>query len=341
VSTNLRPVRTTPASELSPDLLLQMHSLMVRARVLEERLIQMYKQGDGYFWIGGPGEEAFNVPLGLLVHKGQGPQYDYCHFHYRQSGTLLAMGTDPADAMRQMKNTATDPYSGGRNFVGHFSIREWNVVPVSSPIEVQYSMAPGTAIANKRAGGRGITIVTGGDAGTAEGDFSTCLIWSSRPANPLPVLMIVTNNKWGISTHYQGQHGEKRISDRGKAFGIESKTIDGNDPAVAYRELSAAMEYVRTERKPFLLEAVVSRLYGHSSASGANRLNDEADCIVGFERRLEERGLLTRQQMDELRAKFAAELLAAHKQVKEEPQPDPKSIHDHVFSERDLVRGDS
>jgi 2-oxoisovalerate dehydrogenase E1 component subunit alpha len=341
VSTSLRPVRTPPASELSPDLLLQLHSLMVKARVLEERLIQMYKQGDGYFWIGGPGEEAFNVPLGLLIHKGQGPQYDYCHFHYRQSGTLLAMGTDPVDAMRQMKNTATDPYSGGRNFVGHFSIREWNVVPVSSPIEVQYSMAPGTAIANKRAGGRGITIVTGGDAGTAEGDFSTCLIWSSRPANPLPILMIVTNNKWGISTHYQGQHGEKRISDRGKAFGIESKTIDGNDPEVAYRELSAAMEYVRTERKPFLLEAVVSRLYGHSSASGANRLNDEADCIVGFERRLEERGLLTRQQMDGLRATFAAELLAAHKQVKEEPQPDPKSIHDHVFSERDLVRGDS
>ena len=341
MSTSLRPVRSPPASELSPDLLLKLHSLMVKARLLEERLIQMYKQGDGYFWIGGPGEEAFNVPLGLLIHKGHGPQYDYCHFHYRQSGTLLAMGADPVDAMRQMKNTATDPYSGGRNFVGHYSMREWNVVPVSSPIEVQYSVAPGTAIANKRAGGRGITIVTGGDAGTAEGDFSTCLIWSSRPANPLPVLIVVTNNKWGISTHYQGQHGEKRISDRGKAYGIESKTIDANDPEVSYRELSAAMEYVRTERKPFLLEAVLSRLYGHSSASGANRINDEADCITGFERRLEERRLLTRQQMDEMRAQLAAELLAAHKQVKEEPQPDPKSIHDHVFAERDLVRGDA
>ena len=340
MSTSLRPVRSPPASELSPDLLLKVHSLMVKARVLEERLIQMYRQGDGFFWIGGPGEEAFNVPLGLLIHKGRGPQYDYCHFHYRQSATLLAMGAEPIDAMRQMKNTATDPYSGGRNFVGHYSIRQWNVVPVSSPIEVQYSIAPGTAIANKRAGGRGITIVTGGDAGTAEGDFSTCLVWSSRPANPLPVLMIVTNNKWGISTHFQGQHGEKRISDRGKAFGIESKTIDGNDPEVSYRELSAAMEYVRTERRPFLLEAMVSRLYGHSSASGANRTNDEADCIAGFERRLEERGLLTRQQMDELRAQFAAELLAAHKQVKEEPQPDPKSMYEHVFADRDLVRGD-
>jgi 2-oxoisovalerate dehydrogenase E1 component alpha subunit len=248
------------------------------------------------------------------------------------------MGGDPIDSLRQMKNTATDPFSGGRNFVGHYSRREWNVVPVSSPIEVQYSMAPGTALAQKRAGGRGITIVTGGDAGTAEGDFSTCLIWSSRPANPLPVLMIVTNNKWGISTAYQGQHGEKRISERGKAFGIESKTIDGNDPEVSYREISQAMEFVRTERKPFLLEAMVSRLYGHSSASGANRITDEADCLVGFERKLEERGLRSRKEMDELRARFTAQLQEAHKKVRDEPQPDGKTIYDNVFADRDLVR---
>lgn len=335
---SLRPVRVSPDSDLSPELLVRMHGLMVKARVLEERLIQMYKQGDGYFWIGGPGEEAFNVPLGMLIQKGRGPQYDYCHFHYRQSGTLLAMGADPIDSLRMMKNTATDPYTGGRNFVGHYSIIDWNVVPVTSPIEVQYSMAPGTAIAQKRAGGRGITIVTGGDAGTAEGDFATCLVWASRPANPLPLLIVVTNNKWGISTPYGGQHGERRISERGKAFGIESKTIDGNDAEVSYREISAAMEYVRSERRPFLLEAVVSRLHGHSSASGANRVPDEADCLVGFERRMEERGLLTRQQMDELRAQFNAELSAAHRKVKEEPQPEPNSIYDHIFSERDLVR---
>ena len=335
---SLRPLRAPPESELAPELLVRLHELMVKARVLEERLIQMYKQGDGYFWIGGPGEEAFNVPLGMLIEKGRGPQYDYCHFHYRQSGTLLAMGADPIDSLRMMKNTATDPYTGGRNFVGHYAIRKWNVLPVTSPIEVQYSMAAGTAIAQKRAGGRGITIVTGGDAGTAEGDFSTCLIWSSRPANPLPVLIVVTNNKWGISTHYASQHGDKRISDRGKAFGIESKTIDGNDPEVSYREIQAAMEYVRTERKPFLLEAVLSRLYGHSSASGANKVLDEADCLVGFERRMEERGLLTREQMDGIRASFNAELSAAHRKVKEEPQPDPRSIYDHVFCDKDLVR---
>lgn len=341
MSTKLSSVPSKSSEgELAPELLLKMHRLMVQARVLEERLIAMYKQGDGYFWIGGPGEEAFNVPLGLLIHKGEGPQYDYCHFHYRQSGTLMAMGADPIDALRQMKNTATDPYSGGRNFCGHYSIRNWNVVPVSSPIEVQYSIAPGTALAQKRAGGRGITIVTGGDAGTAEGDFATCLIWSSRPANPLPLLMIVTNNKWGISTSAEGQHGEKNISDRGRAFGIRSKTIDGNDAENSYREIAAAMEYVRSERKPFLLEAGLSRLYGHSSASGANRVLDEADSLKGFEQKLLQRGLLTQQQADEMRQKYAQELLEAHKRIREEPQPDGKTIFDHVFTEKDLVRGE-
>jgi len=341
VSTKLSSVPSkSPDGELAPELLLKMHRLMVQARVLEERLIAMYKQGDGYFWIGGPGEEAFNVPLGLLIHKGEGPQYDYCHFHYRQSGTMVALGADPADALRQMKNTATDPYSGGRNFCGHYSMRNWNIVPVSSPIEVQFSMAPGTALAQKRAGGRGITIVTGGDAGTAEGDFATCLVWSSRPANPLPLLMIVTNNKWGISTSAEGQHGEKNISDRGRAFGIRSKTIDGNDPETSYREIAAAMDYVRSERKPFLLEAVLSRLYGHSSASGANRVLDEADCLKGFEQKLVHRGLLTQQQADEMRQKYTQELLEVHKRIREEPQPDGKTVFDHVFAEKDLVRGE-
>jgi 2-oxoisovalerate dehydrogenase E1 component alpha subunit len=325
------------AAALAPELLVRLHEVMVRARCLEERLIRMNKQGDGYFWIGGPGEEALNASLGLLVHKGEGPEYDYLHLHYRSSATLTAMGAEPMDVLRQMKNRATDPYSAGRNFCNHYSIRKWNVVPVSSPIEVQFSMAPGTAIANKRAGGRGITIVQGGDAGTAEGDFATCMIWSSRPNNELPLLMIVANNGWGISTPVSEQHGEKHIADRGKAFGIKTAVIDGNDAEVAYRELKKAVDYVRSERRPFLLEAKVSRLYGHSSASGANLAGDEVDCLPLFERKLEVRGVLTRAQMDELRARVTEELLDASKRVREEPEPKGEDIWKHVFAEEDVV----
>jgi 2-oxoisovalerate dehydrogenase E1 component alpha subunit len=207
------------------------------------------------------------------------------------------------------------------------------VAPVSSPIEVQYAVAPGTAMVQKRVGGDGITIVTGGDAGTAEGDFASCLVWSSRPVNPLPILIIVTNNKWGISTSGDGQHGEARISDRAKAFGIQAKTINGNDPVEAYNELKEAMEYVRKERKPYFIEALVSRLYGHSSASGANYVGDEVDCLKQFEARLEQEGFMTRQQMDDLRNRYTEELAAAARQVRDEPQPDPDSIWKHIYAE--------
>jgi 2-oxoisovalerate dehydrogenase E1 component alpha subunit len=331
-----------PSGRLSAELSLQIHDLMLRARLLEERLITMYKQGDGFFWIGGPGEEAFSVPLGLLVDKGQGVDHDFLHLHYRSSGTLLAMGADPVDSIRQMKNTVTDPYSKGRNFAGHFSVRRWNVVPVTSPIEVQFSIAIGTARAQRAGtGARGITIVEGGDAGTAEGDFATALVWSSRKGNELPLLMIVTNNRFGISTPYAGQHGCDQIAERGRAFGMPTAVIDGNDPAASYAAIKEAIDYVRTERKPYLLEAMVSRLRGHSSASGANLVKGELDCLELFEQKLEERALLTRAQMDRLRATYTEELLEASRAVRDEPQPTASSAWDHVFADRNYVGGET
>lgn len=317
---------------LPKEQLLKMHDLMIRSRIMEERLIRMYKQSQGYFWLGGPGEEAFQIPLGLQIHKGQGLDHDFMHFHYRQGPTMLCLGLDPKDAMRQMANTATDPFSGGRNFASHYSRREWNVVPVTSTIETQYLTAIGSGIAHARHGGKGITIVTGGDAGTAEGDFASCLVWASRPMLPLPMLIIVTNNKFGISTPYDGQHGEKNVSDRGKAFGIRTAVINGNDIEESWFAIQEAMNYVRNERKPFFLEARVSRLYGHSSATGANLVQGEEDCLATFETKLEKAGYLSRKEMEQLREQYNAEMLEMSKQVREEPMPDPSTIYDHTFA---------
>lgn len=316
--------------KLEPKLLIQIHDNMVKARVLEERLIRMYKQSDGYFWIGGPGEEAFNVPLGMQVKKGQGVEYDYLHLHYRSSAIMMAMGMEPIDPIRQMKNVAGDPFSGGRNFGNHFSRREWNVVPVSSTIETQYQTAIGTGIAQARRG-NGLTIVNGGDAGTAEGDFASCLVWASRRGRELPLLIIVTNNEFGISTPYEGQHGESRISDRARAFNIKASDVNGNDPEESYLAIREAMEYIRTTRKPYFIESRVSRLYGHSSATGCNFVTNEADCLAQFEARLEAGGILTRKKMDEIRETYNQQMLEIAQQVKQEALPDPSTIYDHTY----------
>ena len=274
------------------------------------------------------------------MKKGHGLEHDYLHLHYRSSGTLLAMGAPSIDALRQMHNVKTDPYSQGRNFVGHFSKREWNVVPITSPIEVQYSVAIGTAMAQRRHGGDGITIVQGGDAGTAEGDFATCLVWSARPGEELPILIIVANNEWGISTPASTQHGEKHISDRGKAFGMRTAVCNGNDPEEAWYAIQDAMEYVRRERKPFVLEAQLSRLYGHSSSSGSNYVDGETDCLVEIEKKLVQNGWRTEEELRQMRERIEADMQAWYKQVKGEPKPSPEDAFDYVFADKNIVGGE-
>lgn len=306
---------------------------MVRTRALEERSIKMSKSGEAYFWIGGPGEEAFNVCLGMQVKKGSGPDNDYLHFKYRNAGCMLAMGMEPAEHLRQLAMSTHDRYSKGRNFVGHYAVPEWNVVPVTSVIEVQYSVAIGTAIVQKRHGGEGITVAVGGDAGTAEGDFECCLLWSNRPGNELPVLLAVTNNEWGISTPASSQFGMKHLADRAKPYpATKSETVDGNDPVACWNAIGRAMRYCREERKPFLLEAMVSRLHGHSSSSGAGRNMTEVDCVTQFEQKLIESGAIDAEHARLLKEEAKKEIDDAVARVNAEPKPTAADVYLHTYA---------
>lgn len=316
---------------LSKELLLKMHDLMVKSRVLEERVIKIYKAGEGYFWIGGPGEEAFGVPLGLLARKGQGLQYDWLHLHYRCTPTMVALGMPMIDAVRLIMNRATDSSTGGRNFAGHYCFPKWNVAPVTSPIEVQYPLACGTAHAQKRAGHKSISIVTGGDAGTAEGDFASCLIWASRKGQELPVLITVQNNGYGISTPFEGQHGETQIADRAKAFNIRSKVINGNDPVEAYLSIQEEMDYIRKTGKPSFLEVKVSRLYGHSSADGANRRLEMVDPVLEFEKKLLDAGLIDKETVQNIWNGYEEEGVRAQELARSEPAPSAGTVWDHIY----------
>jgi 2-oxoisovalerate dehydrogenase E1 component alpha subunit len=242
------------------------------------------------------------------------------------------MGMTLADGIRQMAMTRTDPHSMGRNFAGHFARRDWNVLPVCSVIGIQYAKAAGTALVQKRHGSDGITIVVGGDAGTSEPDFASCLIWSTRPGNEVPVLIIITNNHWGISTPSDAVHGERNIIDRGKAFGIQSELVDGNDPVSSWHAIQRAMGYCRTKRKPYMVEAFVSRLYGHSSSSGALRVKDETDCIETFEKKLLAYGVLDTETIERIREEATAEVEEALDQIAQEERPTAEDVYRHVYA---------
>jgi 2-oxoisovalerate dehydrogenase E1 component alpha subunit len=338
LDTNGQATVASGQHSLPADRCLAIHRIMVRARAMEELMIKMSKSGQGYFWIGGPGEEAFNTALGLQVYKGQGPAYDFLHFHYRNSASMVAMGMPLVDGIRQMAMTRTDPHSMGRNFAGHFCRRDWNVVPTMSVIGIQWVKAPGTALVQKRHGGRGITIVTGGDAGTHEGDFQSCLVWSTRPESELPVLMIVMNNGWGISTCCSSQHSEKRIIDRGKPFGIDGEVVDGNDPIASWHTIARAMDHVRERRRPYMIEARVSRLYGHSSSSGALRIEGEPDCIDMLEARLLAAKAITKPEIRRVHEEAEAEADDALEQALREQRPTPADIPLHTYADSEVDR---
>lgn len=310
----------------------ELHRLMVRSRILEERCIKMSKSGEAYFWVGGPGEEVINAVIGLQVKRGCGPAYDYLHLHYRNAALLLAMGMPILDHVRQQAMTRTDPHSMGRNFVCHYSKRDWNVIPVTSVIEVQFSMAPGTALMQKRCGGDGVSIVIGGDAGTHEGDFATCMIWSTRPGNELPVLMVITNNAWGISTSCESQHAEERIIDRGKPFGIPGEVVDGNDPIASWHAVRRGLDWCRRQRRPYMIEARVSRLHGHSSSSGAARVKNEVDCIEVFEQKLLDAGAMEPHEIAKVHEDAKSEIEAAVQQAVKEPKPTVADILTHTYA---------
>jgi len=317
-------------SELRQNIL----NTMITARCLEERMIKMAKSSDGFFWIGGAGEEAINVPLGYLARPGFGLDYDAFYFHYRNSGTMLAMGMDPKDQIRQMHSRSTDPFSGGRNFCNHYARKAWNVMPVTSTIQTQCCIAPGTARAQKRHGGEGITIVTSGDAGTAEGDFHVGLNWSTLPDWELPILWIVTNNEYGISTSFYEVRGEPPIADYGRAYGIPGKKVNGFDVMESYEALVEAFEFVRKNRRPYLLEVSVARLFGHSSSSGANRVPPEIepDPLELWAEQCIGEGIVSRKEFKDTYDSETARMQYLLEEVRKEPSPESNSIYDHIFS---------
>lgn len=325
--------KTKKKLPLEAERLIEIYSLMVQSRVLEERMIQVYRRGDAYFWIGAPGEEAFGVCLGLLARKGQGSLYDYMHLHYRCTPTLLAMGMDEADALRLIMNKVTDPSTGGRNFSNHYCYPEMNVVPVSSPIGIQYSVAIGTALSQRRAGGNAVSIITGGDAGSAEGDFASSLIWATRPGNELPMYITVQNNGWGISTPFGSQHGEEQVAHRGQAFRMRTGTYNGNNVLEAYKAIDEDLSYIRKTGKPVLSEFMLSRLNGHSSASGANREEGVPCCIELFEKQLMDWGLLGQEEFDRVRETHFERIRQVSDKVREEAEPSSSTLWDHSYFE--------
>ena len=250
------------------ELALTIFRQMLRTRALEERSIKMSKSGEAYFWIGGPGEEAFNVCLGLQIHKGFGPAFDYTppalsqrRRHARDGHADDRPHPPTGDALRPIRTRRAATSSATTR------VKEWNVVPVTSVIEVQFAMAPGTALVQKRHGleprrGRG-DHGRGRRRGRHRGGRLRALpeLDARGPGNELPVLMMRHQQPLRHLDRPATEHGEQHVADRAIPYGIRGETVDGNDPVVIWNAIDRAMRYCRRET-----QAVLARSDGVAAA---------------------------------------------------------------------------
>lgn len=329
-----KPVFHYDATGLEPDLLLRLYREMLYARLIEEKMLSLLRQGKISKWFSGIGQEAIAVGATLALS----PE-DYIFPLHRNLGVFTARGMPLRKLFAQWQGKASG-FTKGRERSFHFGAPEYRVIGMISHLAAMLPVADGVALASNLENAAYIALAFIGDGGTSEGDFHEALnlasVWD------LPVLFLIENNGYGLSTPTSEQFRCKRLSDRAIGYGMEGHTItEGNNVLSVYKTIRQYAERARQERRPFLLEAITFRMRGHEEASGTKyvpkHLFDEwgqKDPLLNYERFLLLEGLLTEKAVQELRKELRAQIQAEIAPVLAEPDPvpDPAEEEESVYA---------
>ncbi|MFC4427340.1 thiamine pyrophosphate-dependent dehydrogenase E1 component subunit alpha [Deinococcus navajonensis] len=258
VSEDGLPLRELPA-RFTPELLRELHALMLRAREFDRKLITLLRQGRTTFYAQSSGMEATQVGLARSIQVG----HDWVWPYYRDHTLGLAMGVPMFELISQCLGTNSDPCRG-RQMPHHFAAKRQNFVSISSSIASQVPPAAGNAIAQKYLGTDEITVCTFGDGATSEGDWHAGL--NMAGAAKAPALFVCENNQWAISTNLSAQTASENIHIKAKAYGMPGFYVDGNDIVAVMEVCAHAAEWVRSGNGPALVECLTYRVGSHSNA---------------------------------------------------------------------------
>ena len=315
--------KTAILESLPSDLLLEMYTVMLRTRRLDERCWILHRQGKIAFHISGMGHEAAQVGMAFAMRRGE----DHLLPYYRDLALVLACGMTPLDVMLGVFGKQGDPSSGGRQMPEHYSLKAKNIYSVSSPVATQVPQAAGVALAEKLKGGDRVVVTCLGEGSTNQGDFHEALTWAG--VHKLPLVVLVENNDYAISVPMEKQMAIPRVSDRAQAYGVRGVTVDGLDPIASYLAAKEAVELARSGGGATLLEAHVVRLTPHSSDdddSTYRSKEDKAalkinDPLPRFRGRLMDAGILPQKLDRELDERAIAEINQAHQMAEAAPYP--------------------
>ena len=325
--------------DFDPEVLLGYHRSMVLARRLDEKMLNLLKQGKGFFHIGTSGHEA--AQLGIAVHAR--PGYDWASPYYRDMTYCMALGITTRQVLLAHYSKADDITSGGRQMPEHFSSPALRIFLPSSSVGAQFLPAVGLAMASRRDGEDAFVYASGGEGSTSQGAFQEALNWAARER--LPVLFHIQDNAYAISVPRDEQTAGASVYKIVQGFdNLARCRVDGTDFFQVWAVAKAAVERLRRGNGPVCIVAEVVRLLPHSSSDSHHKYRSEEELradlefcpIARFERRLIEAGLLTEERIEEVRREVKEEIDAEARWVAEQADPAPDTVSKHVYFEGDL-----
>tara|TARA_Y100001970_G_scaffold272543_1_gene369423 strand:- start:365 stop:2338 length:1974 start_codon:yes stop_codon:yes gene_type:complete len=277
-----------------------LYQKLILPRLIEERMLLLLRQGKISKWFSGIGQEAISVGITSAINKT-----DSLFPMHRNLGIFTTRDVDLKKLFCQLMGKKGG-FTKSRDRSFHFGNLDYNLIGMISHLAAMLPVACGVSYIEKINKTNNIAVAFVGDGATSEGDFHEALnlasVWN------LPVIFVIENNGYGLSTPNSEQYACKKLADRGIGYGIDGITIDGNDIIEVYNTFKTISEKCRKNKKPFLVEALTFRMRGHEEASGidyvpTNLINKwkKKDPIALFEKQLIKDKLITKSDIKDIK----------------------------------------
>jgi 2-oxoisovalerate dehydrogenase E1 component len=294
---------TFDRKDLSNDQLIYFYRNLLWPRMIEEKMLVLLRQGKISKWFSGIGQEAISVGVTLALQEDE-----WIMPLHRNLGVFTTRNMPLSKLFMQWQGSQ-DGYSKGRERSFHFGNKEHHICGMISHLGPQLTIADGVALAYKLRHEKKVSLAFTGDGGTSEGDFhealNTAAVWD------LPVIFLIENNGYGLSTPVNEQYRCISLVDKAKGYGMEGVQIDGNNLLQVYDTIKGVREYCIKNQKPYLIECLTFRMRGHEEASGTKyipqdlfKLWEMKDPIKNYEQFLIEAGVINETRVSEIRNEF-------------------------------------